>query len=194
MRKVGLAGTIVLSLVFGLILACTLTAKKTTWHCQPVPAGFQEKDLWGTWQARYYIGHVTDTLTLLPDHTYQQIYEDDEMDYYYTSPWNAWYLEPRASGGFYLHLVDMRYCLSGQDLCQSAGGGGPHGWLYVEDCEDRVQEMNDEVILTVEGTRQGLKIRGAKFSPKGLLLGQLRADGDTNREWFVLLKPYHWAR
>jgi hypothetical protein len=193
MRKVGLAGTIVLSLVFGLTLACTLTAKKTTWHCQPVPAGFQEKDLWGTWQARYYIGHVTDTLILLPDHTYQQIYEDDEMDYYYTSPWNAWYLEPRASGGFYLHLAEMHYCLGTMDECQREGGGGDNWWFH-EDCEGRFVRLSNEVILTVAGARQGLKIPGAKFLPKGLLLGQLRDAADTYREWFVLLKPYHWAR
>jgi len=91
----------VLVVVLCLLLACTLAQRKgetnTRWRCQPVPESFQESDLVGTWQAQHYFGVVTETLILRADHTYQQIYENDRADYYYTSSWEQWYLESRAS-------------------------------------------------------------------------------------------------
>lgn len=158
--------------------------QEEVWRCSPLPAAFQESDLVGTWQARYFPRAVTDTLVLREDGTYQQVYEDDLADYYYTSPWNQWYVEYRPSGGFHLHLVGMHYCLGTDEICRrESGGGGSHP--YYDFCEDRtIWNMGNEIILAVTGREEG--IPDTESPLQGMLLRHMRFNPEGTDSFFVL--------
>lgn len=155
------------------------------WHCPSVPETFQETDLVGTWQSWYFPNAVTDTLVLREDGTYQQIYEDDLAHYYYTSSWKRWYVEHRPSGGLYLHLEGMRYCLSTDEICRLEEGGG--GYAHFHDpCEDWfIWDIGNEVILTVRGS-EGLRYPGIESVPRGIILVHLRSSPDDADSFFIL--------
>ncbi len=117
----------VMCFVFILLTACALSTDRRErgseshpgeWNCPPLPQTFKESDLVGTWQSRHG-SWATDTIILRQDGTYKQVYYSRPNDYYYESTWNEWWLEHRASGGLYLHLDDMRYCLSTDELCRA---------------------------------------------------------------------------
>jgi len=127
---------------------------------------------------------VTDTLILREDGTYQQVYENNLANYYYTGPWNRWYVEYRPSGGLYLHLEWMHYCLNGDAVCRGKGGGG-YG-PYYDVCEDRsIRDMGDEVILAVAGT-EGFRYPGIESVPRGIILVHMRSGSDVPDNFFIL--------
>jgi hypothetical protein len=158
--------------------------EKVEWRCRPLPETFQESDLVGTWQSRHG-DWATDTITLRENGTYQQTYYSQPDSYYYESPWNRWWVEYRPSGGLYLHLEEMRYCLFTDEVCKREGGGGGD-WPYYDPCEDRsIRTMGNEVILTVRGT-EGFRYPGIGSVPRGIMLWYMRTSVDTTDHFFVL--------
>lgn len=177
----------VLGAVF--FLACTLPiclfqGEEEKWHCPPLPESFQESDLIGIWQAQYFPRRVTDTLILREDGTYRQIYENTLSNYYYSGPWKKWYTEYRPSGGLYLHLEGMRYCVGISETCRRSEGGGGH-YSYYDPCERRaIWDMYDEVILAVTGP---LPSPGPP-PPRGIMLRHMMTDPDSGSRFFTLLE------
>ena len=166
-------------IVFLIISACARSTREVQqeeeWRCPSVPETFEKTDLIGIWQSRYHTGSVTDTLILRGDGTYQQIYDNQLADYYYTSPWNEWYVEYRSSGGLYLHLEGMRYCLSTTETCMREGGGGGD-WPYYDSCEGRtIWTMDNEVILAITGVGES-RYPGVESVPRGILLWHMRSS------------------
>lgn len=181
-------------LVFLLVMGCSMLGDREVgselpsrgeWRCSPLPEAFTESALIGTWQSRHG-SWATDTITLREDGTYRQAYYSRPNDYYYESAWDEWWLEHRASGGLYVHLEGMQYCLSTDELCkQDAGGGGD--WTYYDRCEGRNVSMSDEVILVVTGT-EGVRHPGIESTPASVVLWYLRSDADTTDNFFLLQK------
>ena len=162
-------------------------SQEEDWRCSPLPETFQESDLVGTWQSRYYPGVVTDTLILREDGTYRQIYDNERTGEHHTSPWYRWYVEHRPSGGLYLHLGGMRYCLGTNEVCRRQAGGGGDG-PYYEPCEDRlIWDMGNEVILTVRGSEES-RLPGTESAPRGILLWHARFSSDVWPDHFFILQ------
>jgi hypothetical protein len=181
------------SLVFLLVTACATLRdlgdgiseppSRGEWKCPPLPETFTEAALIGTWQSRHG-SWATDTIILRGDGTYQQVYHSRPNDYYYESTGNEWWLERRASGGLYLHLDNMRYCLSTDELCRKEDGGGGD-WTYYDRCEGRSIPMGGQVILTVTGV-EGIRFPGIDSAPRGIVLWYLRTEPDRGDRFFLL--------
>jgi hypothetical protein len=182
--KVGKTFLIVLLIISACARPTGEVPQEEKWRCPSVPETFEETDLIGTWQSRYHTGSVTDTLILRGDGTYQQIYDDQLANYYYTSPWNRWYVEHRSSGGLYLHLEGMHYCLSTDEICRREGGGGGD-WSYYDRCEGQtIWTMGDEVILAITGIGDS-RFPGVKSAPRGVLLWHMKSS-DYGDRVFIL--------
>jgi hypothetical protein len=157
--------------------------EEVVWRCPPLPEAFEESDLVGIWHSRYD-SESTDTITLREDGTYQQVYCQKD-GYSYESPWNRWYLENRPSGGLYLHLEGMHYCLSTDEVCKREEGGGGD-WSYYDRCEGRlIWTMDKEVILAVTGDK-GFRYPGIESVPRGVILWHMRGDVDSADNFFIL--------
>jgi hypothetical protein len=190
MKRVGTTMSVVLLAALSCI-PCMLplismpeTSQEEDRLCSSIPETFQESDLYGTWQSRYYPGVVTDTLVLREGGTYQQIYDNERTGDHYTSLWNRWYMEYRASGGLYLHLEGMRYCLGTSEVCRREGGGGGNH-PYYDFCEDRtVRDMGNEVVLAVTGKEEGFP--GADSPPRGILLWHMKFNPEGTDNFFAL--------
>jgi len=172
---------------------CTLATfmpetKEAKWYCPPLPETFRESDLIGVWQAQYFPRRVTDTLILREDGTYRQIYEDTMINYYYSGPWNRWYIEYRPSGGIYLHMQGMRYCVGFDETCRRPeGGGGDHP--YYDPCERRsIRDMGSEVLLAVTGPLPG--IPWTESPPRGILLWHMKYAPEDTIDVFVLQEAW----
>jgi hypothetical protein len=176
------------ALVLGLLIGCASSTPEEEpggWKCEPLPTGFDELDLVGTWRSVYYPRLITDTLILREDGTYRQIYDNNRTDRYIETPWNRWYVEYGPEGGAYLHLVGMHYCLSTGDRCAQAGGGGRP---YYDRCQGRlVSNMGREVILIIEGS-EGFKSPDPRIEsvPRGILLWHLRSSAESPDKFFIL--------
>jgi len=148
------------------------------WACPQLPEAFQETDLVGAWQASY--GAAKDTLLVMADGTYKQLYTRDSDGYAFESSWNRWWLERRASGGLYMHFGGMRRCDETDELCSRIeGGGGDLSWW--DFCEDRLVMMPNEVILMITGAPEG-----EETAPKGIWLWHMSADPDSGSYHFEL--------
>ena len=143
----------------------------------PPPATFTEADLVGTWQANYGFTN-TDTITLKADGTYQQVFKAPEINYYYESPWNEWFIEYSLSGKPKLHLEGMRYYAAAVEIGEN-GGEFPKGnpILFYDMDEDELIEMANKVILAINGDDD---------SPRGIILWHMQFDPDDGPEFFVL--------
>lgn len=149
------------------------------------PEGFQQADLYGTWQAKYGgEPRTTDTIVLREDGTYQQIYQLAATEYHYESPWYQWSFERRPSGRLYLHLRNMRYCLITDEVCALEGGGTGNGLLY-DPGEDRNIKMAGEVVLVVAGV-EGMKYPNIEDVPRGIILVHMRPEIDRANVFFTL--------
>ncbi len=117
----------------------------------------EASDLVGTWRADYdedyfdrgcwYTVTGVETLTLRPDGTFRQVY-DDGRGYVYTSPWNNWYLEDRRAGPV-LHLERGRFYALGIEFAEALADGSSH---FHSDDDGRGQPVDldgSEVILQV---------------------------------------------
>jgi len=196
LRRFSRLGEICLSLLaLALLCACGFLGleaqpgarEEARWRCPSLPSSFQQSDLVGTWQSQYFPRSVTDTLILREDGTFRQILENDLASFYYTSPWNEWYLERRSAGGLLVHLRGMRYCLSTDEICRRPEGGGGE-WHYYDPCEDRSLTMGNEVILAVIGG-QDLRYPGIEVIPRGILLQHMRASIYSSDVFFILIDP-----
>jgi hypothetical protein len=150
------------------------------WRCTPPPEGFEESDLIGTWRQFGTGDRETDKLILREDGTYQHILEDVDIERY-ESPWNAWRLESRPYGGFYLHLEGMRQCEYGDEVCNLPEGGGGNK-RYYDFCENRYVTMQGEVILSIVGDDDP---NDPLHTPRGFELMHMRsiADSSSNTYW-----------
>lgn len=153
--------------------------------CPPTPQEFKEADLFGTWFVKYAAGN-TDTLILRADGTYQQKYFDPYTGENYQSDWKMWSIEQRPSGFIRLHLKGMRRCDGPDEICARVEGGmGNYLNRPVDECEGKLVEMPDEVILIVTGIPSYYKI-----SPlRGLVLRTTRIPGGDAGTYAFMLQP-----
>ncbi len=171
-----------------LMLCCSgwalwvLFPRPSSGRCGPLPEGFQERDLIGTWRMEDIRGQVTHTLILRVDGTYQYIYENAlDHHYRYESQWNRWYLELRPNRLAYLHLVEMRNCYNyncGWELDKKGDIRIGLGDTPVYDhCEQRLLwDVGPEIILSVTGSAEFERNYGrVTVLPRGILLWHLYA-------------------
>jgi hypothetical protein len=184
MRRVAEA-VVLLCLV---LTACCVRSPESVgegeWHCAALPETFQESDLVGTWRAEYFAGAATDSLVLREDGTYRQVYENDLADYHYSSSWNAWYVERDPGGGVYLHLEQMHYCLTTDEICRLQEGGAGDDIVY-DFCGDQGLGMRGRVILAVTGS-EGISHPRAATAPRGIILVHMRTEPDRTISFFTI--------
>ena len=86
---------------------------------------FQESDLVGTWETRYWERGV-DRLIFRADGTFKQVYRDRTVkDYVYETPWNKWWVERFPDGRVQVHLQGARYYNDGIRVAELNGRGYP---------------------------------------------------------------------
>ena len=157
--------------------------KNNVWRCGPYPEGFSKEDLVGTWREEFAEG-VTDTLILHENGTFEQVLGASVTRPGINVKGRKWYMEKRPSGGIYIHLEGMRYCLSLTEICmQEVGGGGD--WLYYDPCGDRVIHMVGEVILSVANVT-GWSSPDASNAPRGIALVHMRPESDMPSYYYIL--------
>ncbi len=159
-----------------------LFPRPSSGRCEPLPEGFQERDLIGTWQMQKIRGQITHTLILRADRTYRYIYENTMDHYYrYESPWNPWYLEHRPNRLAYLHLIEMRNCYyanCGWELDKRGEVKIGLGDTPVYDhCEQRpLFDIGRKIILSVTGSTEFEQRYGPVTAlPRRILLWHLYA-------------------
>jgi len=109
------------------------------------PATFQDSDLVGTWEARYWEAGV-DTLIIRADGTFKQIYRDNyKKDYVYETPWNRWWVERFPDGRVRVHFEGGRYFL----------GFTERGEVFYDPFADELVKMPGELILNVRKLSSG---------------------------------------
>jgi len=120
--------------------------------CYPMPEGFSESDLEGTWLASSLVHpQVFDTLILRVDGTYKQIIHIEHLEEPatdYETDWQPWWLEYDGTGIGYLHMQGMRVCaISNSQDCDWINDGD----IPIADyCLDRwIRPMPGETILLV---------------------------------------------
>ncbi len=183
--------TLIMLFITLLSLACGLATpelKQTTlglkqgWmeRCGPLPETFQESDLVGVWQVTHEAAVSTDVIVLRENGTYKQTYQKSK-GFRYDSPWNHWWIEHRPSGGIYIHLEGMRYCHITDEVCAMPEGGGGER-LFWDFCEDRVLEMEGEVVLAIAEASEAHPLYG--LAPHGIILLHMRPNVD--------IVPGHW--
>lgn len=190
MKKHTLPCAMMISLFLLVILCCfggwafwILFPRPSSGRCEPLPEGFQEDDLIGTWQMVRIRGQVTHTLILRADKMYRYTYENALDNHYrYESPWNQWYLEYRPNGLAYLHLVEMRNCYYAANCGWESDRNGDIeiglGDTPVYDhCERRALfDIGREIILSVTGsTEYERNYRPITVLPHRILLWHLYA-------------------
>ena len=129
--------------------------------CSPLPDGFSEADLIGTWVAG--TPDQSDTLIIKADGTYKQIVhvefaELSPLDY--ESDWQSWRLEYSEQHIGYLHLEGFRFCGMNPDIpCEERNGGG------YDFCRDETIYMENEGVLLVltEKERQSSTIEASQY-------------------------------
>ena len=126
-------GDIVTGCVFHLIKPSAIKSTPTKmYYCRPLPAGFNETDLIGTWLGKYF--GATDELIIRADGTYKQIYSEGTLKF--ESDWQKWRLEYAADDTVRLHLSGMRRCDDTDSVC-NAPGGGLDGAMAINPCTDQ---------------------------------------------------------
>jgi hypothetical protein len=99
--------------------------------CRPLPEGFSETDLVGTWIARSI--DIIDTLIIQADGTYKQSIHIEYKSLDYESDWQPWRFEYRENGTGYLHMDQLRTCASNPDTSCDWVNDGNTPWADV--CE-----------------------------------------------------------
>jgi hypothetical protein len=152
-------------------LACNsanITPTATVVPLRP-PSTFQEADLVGTWERSRVPGHADETLLIMADKTFKQIYDVTTSGYHYEGT-GRWWIEHRPSGCVYIHLEGMRYYYGTVEQAE-AGNRDTRGTPipYWDPCENRSVTMPDSVIMIV-GSHSSL--------PRGIKLVNLLVDRD----------------
>lgn len=131
------------------------------------PPEIKESDLTGKWIANYGEG-ITDTIEILDDGTYNQVYENSNTGYQFSTGWEKWELEIYLDGRVWLYLNDARYYVAGERIGELAGRGDPCPTQY-PDCihgnnprpfydpfsTDNSVKMTDRLVLIVRATSEG---------------------------------------
>lgn len=111
---------VVVLLLTQLTAGCNVQAVLERPYANP-PSTFQDVDLVGTWETRYFNAGI-DTLIIRPDKTFKQIYRDQTISgYVYETPWNEWWTERLNDGRIRLHLRGARYYLGGVQFAEQNG-------------------------------------------------------------------------
>lgn len=135
----------------GLFAACCLWIyipiyeKEHAARCFPLPEGFSEEDLVGTWIAG--VPDHFDKLIIQADGTYKQIIYVDFVDrpsINYESGWQPWSLSQSEENFTYLHLNGMSFCGMNPGISCNKRDGDGHDF-----CRDEYIEMLNEGILIV---------------------------------------------
>ena len=118
-------------------------------RCSPLPEGFSEAELVGTWTGGS--PDQRDTLIVRTDRTYKQIIHVEFVDRSpidYESDWQSWRLDYSADHVGYLHLDRFSFCgISPGIPCETPVGDG------YDFCRDESIKMDHEGILLVLPTR-----------------------------------------
>ena len=150
---------VVLIILLGLCLCCIFSVFQTVFQtdkvntgCPPLPKGFSEKDLIGTWHAGSpSYPKSSDTLIIRADGTYKQIIELEFHSVKYESDWQSWRFERRPNGTGYLHMEGLRECAANpEDSCEWVNDGSIP---QADVCESKWMEPNPmgESVLVVYG-------------------------------------------
>lgn len=146
-------GIIIIAMAIGccLFYAAILGARNAP-RCSPLPVGFSEAELAGTWMAGS--PDQRDTLIIKADGTYRQIVHVEFVDRSsvdYESDWQPWRLEYSADKIAYLHLDGFRFCGMNPAIpCERRIGGG------YDFCRDESIKMDNEGILLVLAEKEKL--------------------------------------
>jgi hypothetical protein len=136
--------------------------------CIPLPKGFEESELVGTWVGNYF-GNI-DKLVIRADGRYKQIYSDGALNTLsFTSDWQRWHIEYDSAGHARLHLDRLRRCDGTDAECNTPGGGLPAGSVAIDPCKPEYVNEVGEVVLFVTGQSGTV--------PRGLVLLQARLAG-----------------
>jgi hypothetical protein len=148
-----------------------------TANCPPLPEGFTESDLVGTWVSVYGDGDI-DTLVVMQNGKYKQTFKTSTPQYNIESDWKKYTIERRPSGYLWVHFEGMQRCDDVRSLCARPGGGlDPNSLGTIDYCEEVGVKMTKEVILVVTGDGNN--------APKGIVLRQMRLVGS---DWSYVFK------
>ena len=178
------------------ILSGCMPAKEKKSGCQPPPQNFTETDLAGTWWAGYVSSpKVNDTLIIREDGAYKQtifIEYSEIPDVTYESDWLPWWIEYFDDGIPYLHLEGMRLCAHVPDLrgCDQVGGGGQdwhafNAGKWLDYCNDKMLVQENEGILLVLGTDNGIELSALTVSPTDSWIYRLQSTKLSTPTIFV---------
>ena len=147
---VSAAGIAVIAMIICSRALILETVRSTTTICSPLPEGFSEEELVGTWRAG--VPAHSDTLIIRADGTYKQIVHVEFVDppgqLDYESDWQPWHLEYSEENIAYLHLDGMRFCGMNAGIpCEERVGGG------YDFCRDESIKMLNAGILLVLSTK-----------------------------------------
>lgn len=117
------------------------------WH---LPSTFQEADLIGTWEYHTGVVDYTDTLILMADKTFEQVFNEPHLSLHFEGHGN-WWVEYRPSGCVYLHVEGMRYYgfLNRSDAEAGNRFNDGSSITFFDRCENRVITMLDTMILAI---------------------------------------------
>ena len=149
-------------------LISSIPAKQTPTNasiCLPLPKGFDESSLVGTWVGKYF--GTTDELIVRADGKYKQIYSSGTLKF--ESDWQNWQLEHDIDGYVRLHFIGMRRCDDTDSVCDNPGGGLPTGVVAINPCTSEYITYSNEVILFVAGYYGNV--------PRGIVLWQAKIAG-----------------
>lgn len=113
----------------------------------PPPDGFEDSDLFGVWEARYW-SEAVDRLVIEADGTFRQTYYERGNIVHETS-WNQWWVERFPDGRVRAHFEEARYFADGGHLTGQVGYCDPFSEPIVS------VEMIGEVILNVRSLPSG---------------------------------------
>jgi hypothetical protein len=161
------------------IIGLTSTKKAENTHtCTPLPKGFKDSDLVGTWIAKYFGGDAIDKLTIKADGTYKQIYSYGSTNF--ENDWQKWWIKYDSDGYIRLHLAGMRRCDDVESICNTLGGGLPAGEVAINPCKPEYIDYSNEIILFVTGYPVDV--------PRGIVLWQARLAG-SDWDYVFRLQP-----
>jgi hypothetical protein len=151
-----------------------------TINCPPLPEGFTESDLVGTWVSVYGDGDI-ETLVIMQNGTYKQTLKSSTPQYNFESVWEKYSIERKSSGYLWVHFKGMHRCDDVRSLCTRPGGGlDPDGLGAIDYCEEVGVKMTNEVVLVLSGD--------GNTAPKGIVLRQMRLAGSDWSYVFELEK------
>lgn len=119
--------------------------------CMPLPEGFSNADLVGTWVAESVTQGITDTLIIRADGAYKQVINMRTPPLDYEGDWEQWWFEPRPNGTGYLHMQGMRKCAANPEVsCEWINDGSVP---QADACESKWMDPDPvgETVLVVNG-------------------------------------------